>query len=369
MTPKQLKIRSLLARLDALQGGPVGKEVEELLDQEAELARTTVKNSPTTKAVKKLSEELMKVKRDPRVRNLTEKLDKASKENTEKLITLASEFGQAVASLKEELAQAESRGTELTTTKATELLQKLEELSLRFEVDYHELDNRSALLDSEVQRVWQELSRIYTDMSSTQEDMGVSITVNSSDTTEVRKSVEQVKKDIEKLDREVITRISEIARTVGNNRGGNANRDITIGGNASTLAYYTDINLKAGNNVSITYAPNHTTQKTDVTISATGGGGSVGGIIRSINNVNTSQAVGATAGTDYVYIASAGVNLTLPSASGNENLYTIKNTGNSSVLVSPDGADTIDSDTNLILVTQYTAVDLVSNGTDNWNIT
>lgn len=147
--------------------------------------------------------------------------------------------------------------------------------------------------------------------------------------------------------------------------GGNMNRNIAIGGNTSVLSMFTDINLKAGNNVSITYARNNTTKYTDVTISATGGGGSVGGTIRSINNINTSQTAGSTQGTDYVYLCTTGINVTLPSPIGNTNLYTIKNVSNSSVLVS----GTIDNDVGgIIMPIKYTSVDLISNDTD-WNIT
>ena len=95
----------------------------------------------------------------------------------------------------------------------------------------------------------------------------------------------------------------------------------------------------------------------------------MGGMVRSVNNISTSQVMGDTSGTDYVYVCGAGVRLTLPTANTNTNLYTIKNKGTSSVLVSPNGADTIDTDPNLILVTQYTSVDLISDGVNNWNIT
>lgn len=162
---------------------------------------------------------------------------------------------------------------------------------------------------------------------------------------------------------------SDLITRINNKGGGNMNRNIAIGGNTSVLSMYTDINLKAGNNVTITYVRNNTTKYTDVTISATGGSGSVGGTVRSVNNISTSQSAGNTQGTDYVYICSAGVNVTLPSASTNTNLYTIKNISTSSILVSRDGTDTIEADTSLILATQYTAVDLISDGISNWNIT
>jgi len=176
------------------------------------------------------------------------------------------------------------------------------------------------------------------------------------------KDIKEVKDELDK------TRIDLLNR-INNKGGGNMNRNIAIGGNVSVLSMYTDINLKAGNNVTITYARNNTTKYTDVTIASSGGGSSVAGTVRSINNVSTSQTMASVAGTDYVYIASAGVQLTLPSANAITNQYTIKNISPSSVLVSRDGADTIENDTNLILATQYTSVDLISDQTSNWNIT
>ena len=172
----------------------------------------------------------------------------------------------------------------------------------------------------------------------------------------------RVGSDIEKTRTDFFSRLSQLPH------GGNANRNISIGGNSSVLSRYTDINLKAGSNVTITYVNNNTTKNVDVTI-ASSGGGSVGGTIRSVNNIATSQVAGSVAGTDYVYICSAGVQVTLPSAATNTNLYTIKNIAASSILVSRDGTDTIESDTSLTLATQYTAVDLISDGTNNWNIT
>lgn len=161
--------------------------------------------------------------------------------------------------------------------------------------------------------------------------------------------------------------LSHIARLIPQG-GGSMNRNISIGGNSSTLARYTDINLKAGSNVTIAYVNNDATKNTDITISATGGGASVGGIIRSINTISTSQTAGATAGTDYVYICSAGVQLTLPTAVANTNLYTVKNTSSSSVLVATTSAQTIDTQSNIIMPVQYTSIDLISDGS-NWDIT
>jgi predicted nucleic acid-binding Zn-ribbon protein len=176
----------------------------------------------------------------------------------------------------------------------------------------------------------------------------------------IKSSVEEIQDDIKRLRERFVSFASR--------GGGNANRNIAIGGNTSVLSKYTDINLKAGSNVTITYVNNNATKYTDVTIAATGGSGSVGGTVRSINTISTSQTAGATSGTDYVYICSAGVQLTLPTAASNTNLYTVKNTGSSSVLVATTGGETIDTSSNAVLPIQYTSLDLISDGT-NWNVT
>src|SRR3990167_6360223 len=155
-------------------------------------------------------------------------------------------------------------------------------------------------------------------------------------------TIKETQDKIDELRRDILKRVGNI--------GGSMNRQIFIGG-VDPLTRYTDINFKAGTNVTLTYANNNTTKKVDVTVAATGGAGTT----RSINSTSVSSVIGAVAGTDYVTICTAGVQLTLPTAVGNENLYTIKNAAASSVLVAPDGVETIETYANIILATQYTA--------------
>lgn len=155
------------------------------------------------------------------------------------------------------------------------------------------------------------------------------------------------------------------------NRGsGNMNRNIWVNGNQSVLSKYTDINIKPGSNVTITYSSNDQTRTTDITFTSSGGGGgSVAGITRSINTISTSQTAGSATGTDYVYICSSGIQLTLPDATAsNTNLYTVKNTSTSSVLVNTTSAQTIDGQATIIMPVQYTSIDLESDS-QNWVIT
>ena len=177
-----------------------------------------------------------------------------------------------------------------------------------------------------------------------------------SNTIDVEALKEDTDKKIIKVKRELLSRMSG---------GGQANRNILIGGNSSTLSRYTDINFKAGANVSLSYLNNDNLKTTDITIAGTGGGG---GITRSINTLSVSSVLAEVSSTDYVFVASQGILVTLPTAVGNENLYTVKNIAASSVMVATTGGETIDGDPNIILGTQYTSVDLISDNA-NWHIT
>lgn len=181
--------------------------------------------------------------------------------------------------------------------------------------------------------------------------------VDLSKLDDFEKKLEEFEKDLKRIRSSVSN---------SNNHGGNANRNIMVSGNSSTLSRYTDINLKPGSNVTLTYVNNDNLKTTDITIASTGGGG---GTSRNISTVSVSSMVAATASTDIVIIASTGVQLTMPTAVSNTNLYTIKNTSTSSVLVSTTGGQTIDSDASgVILNVQYTAIDLISDNA-NWHIT
>jgi len=91
------------------------------------------------------------------------------------------------------------------------------------------------------------------------------------------------------------------------------------------------------------------------------------GITRSVSNISTTQTAGATASTDYVYLISGTTTLTLPTAVGNTNRYTLKNVGTNTVTINTTSSQTIDGSTSITMAVQYTALDVISDGT-NWNI-
>lgn len=362
---RKQKIQELLNRLDVLQGKKTLTEaVSYLLDEEANVPRETLKDSAAGKAISQIASHVGKMRADPRLNEMSATIQSVQEQNTASMQELATTFSEKLNTLLEEVKQTEQRGKELTTTEVTYIIERLGGYEQDFSEGISKLSNQNSLLEAEVSRLSQALPGIYGLIEGIAQATP-SIEVHAADLDKVvikQKSQDEV---ISELKKDILRRISLIQQT----GGGNQNRDIRIGGNASTLSKYTDINLKAGANVTLTYSNNDTTKYLDVTIAATGGGGgSVSGITRSINNISTSQTAGATTGTDYVYIVSAGAKVTLPDALSNTNLYTVKNTSSSSVMVDTTSAQTIDGSANLILPIQYTSVDLISNGS-NWDIT
>jgi hypothetical protein len=91
------------------------------------------------------------------------------------------------------------------------------------------------------------------------------------------------------------------------------------------------------------------------------------GIIRSISNVSgVTSTLGATVKTDYVVICTGTNTLTLPTAVGNANQYTIKLTSGTTTL-NTTSSQTIDGSTSISLTVAYTSLTLISNNT-NWVI-
>lgn len=189
-------------------------------------------------------------------------------------------------------------------------------------------------------------------------------TVKETGNAASQKQNEEFKRSIDKLEEELKQLRKTALSALSNSHGGQANRNILVNSNPSTLSRYTDLNIKAGNNITLTYVNNDNLKTTDLTVASSGGAGTS----RSISTVAVSSVAAATASTDIVIIASQGIQITMPTAVGNTNLYTIKNTSTSSVLVTTTGGQTIDTSTTLIMPVQFTSVDLISDNA-NWQIT
>lgn len=98
---------------------------------------------------------------------------------------------------------------------------------------------------------------------------------------------------------------------------------------------------------------------------AKGDAGVSGGISRSISSIAVNTTGGATASTDYIYTATAGLVFTLPTAVGNTNLYTLK-AKTIGVSFATTLAQTVDGVTTGTLVLDQSITIYSDNA--NWNI-
>jgi hypothetical protein len=105
-----------------------------------------------------------------------------------------------------------------------------------------------------------------------------------------------------------------------------------------------------------------------VYVSMSAGSISVSGITRIISAISANTTLAAAALTDYVYMCSATLTATLPTAVGNSNRYTIKRTGTGVVTIACTGGQTIDGAATFLINVQYQSVDLVNNGANNWAV-
>jgi hypothetical protein len=88
---------------------------------------------------------------------------------------------------------------------------------------------------------------------------------------------------------------------------------------------------------------------------------------RSVIIASTAPSLGVAANTDYVYVCTTGMAITMPTAAGNTSMYTIKRTGPGDITLTTMASQTIDGATSFVLNVQWMSIDLVSDGT-NWVI-
>jgi hypothetical protein len=95
--------------------------------------------------------------------------------------------------------------------------------------------------------------------------------------------------------------------------------------------------------------------------------GSGSGITRTVSIVATNTTAGNSATTDYVYLASSGITVTLPTAVGNSNLYTITNTDGSNLTVATTAAQTINGSSSASITLANMSLNFISDGS-NWHV-
>lgn len=327
---KAQKLKVLRDKLEALQN-PVEDISQFFINEELANISERLKSNPTMKSLQKFNADLTKLQTE--VSKLRIDFDFAPLQQVIKQVQ--KEFKQGQANL---MSEFETKLRELPQT--PDLTNNLNALRIEFENRIKNLPQPKDF-GPDLENIRQQLQEIVT---------------NNIEEGKLEK--EEVEKLLAKLRREIMDRINNLG-------GGSINRQIFIGG-ADALTKYSDINLKAGSNVTITYTNNNTTKKVDITFAATGGSGS--GIVRSINNISSDTTAAASSTTDYVYLISGTTTLTLPDATTNTNLYTVKNVGTGVVTINTTSSQTIDGSLTIVMPVQFTSVDLISDSA-NWNVT
>lgn len=85
---------------------------------------------------------------------------------------------------------------------------------------------------------------------------------------------------------------------------------------------------------------------------------------RTVTVISTNTTAGSAADMDYVYLCSAALTLTLPTAVGNSNRYTVKRTGSGDITIATTSSQTIDGASTYTIAVANQAIDLISNGSD-----
>lgn len=137
-------------------------------------------------------------------------------------------------------------------------------------------------------------------------------------------------------------------------------------GTAATIAVGTVTTGSAGSSATVTNSGSSSAAVFDFTIPRGDTGSSSTGITRSTVVTSGNTTASATASVDYVYLVAGAHTITMPTAVGNTNRYTIKNNHSAAITVNTTSSQTIDGTTS-IQIAPEDSVDLISNNS-NWGI-
>lgn len=208
----------------------------------AVLSKRLEQVAPVQVQVKKLLSE------DPKIQNLIQTVQVAEKAAQRQIKAVQRE-------LRAEVAAVRAR---ITEPNLKPVLDALDRVDASFSEKLAQSVTTHILLEAEVFRVKQEVDAL-----------------SALDTDEA------ISRAIASLERRLNSRLANIG-------GGNANRNISVAGNSSTLSKYTDINFIAGSNLGISVSTDDTAKTTNFTLTATAaaaglGYASVSGTVNAVN--------------------------------------------------------------------------------------
>lgn len=327
---KAERLKELRTRLETLQN-PVEDISQLFINEELAQISERLKANPTMKALQKFSGDLQKLQTE--------------------LSNLKIEFN--VADIQTAIRQVQKELKQGQVNLLTEFENRLKSLPQVPDLT-NNLESLRAEFDLRIKAV-----PVMEDLKPDLENLKTQLQ------TIVETDIEQDKQEKEELDKTLAKLRAEIMNRIANIGGGSQNRQILFN-SVDRLTKYTDINLKPGANVTFTVVQDDTNKRVNLTIAATGGSGS--GITRSIQSISANQTLDSAATTDYVYLCSGTITVTMPDATTNTDLYTIKNVGTGTITINTTSSQTIDGALTQVMPVKFTSVDLISDGS-NWGIT
>lgn len=282
---KKARINELLKRLDDLEKKPGG-----LLGR----IETILQEQDTMKPVSlgQLNETVAKVAEEPEAKRVLELLSKAKEETDTSLQELREAVAKDVEEVLEGLSSVEKGGARMT---AEQVRMAREELASRIErtekgtQDTLKLLRKSATRD-DLRAVVRSFSSEVKDVQKILKSVALMEHLRAIESGFAEKErailnkqaliqaeVDYVRQELSNLPqdqsadirKELAALENRIGRRLANIGGGNQNRNISVGGNSSTLSKYTDINFVAGSNIGIAVSTNDVTKVTNFTLTAT----------------------------------------------------------------------------------------------------
>ncbi len=269
------KLRDILHTIDQMEGktsvslenmdGDISGLAEKLINEQTDAFRKSVSDTPVIQALSRLSKEIQNVKSNF---DLTPLISSIKNIDT----SFDSRIQEVETKITKEIARtSKGKTTSFDSSQLTESIATLK----------YELDTLKTQKIKEVEDVRKGLESILS-----RETADIRARLDRMDEEEANEPdlVSPLRNEINDLRTDVYSRITSIANTP--RHGDHANRNIAVNSNTSVLSRYTDVNLKAGSNVTLTAVPNNTTKYTDITITASGSGGtpSIGGGIAGGND-------------------------------------------------------------------------------------
>lgn len=333
---KRKQLEELLKTLEEKGGSESDLMVKDLVKEEVDALVAKVKGNLTLETIKKLGNDLTSLQKEfqefdiePSLKPLRAELEGMTKTIEQSSKTLVADFEKRIKSLPV----------------VPDLTNEVSELREEFDVRIQELANNTFAQDLE----------------SIRAQLEVIVANNIESGRAVQESVNRISDERAKELQEAIDKVrSELNNRISNLGGGSQPLQVNV--NSSVMSTkYADVNFLQGGNIGWSVADDDTLKRTNITASILVGGGG-GGTVRVTSVLSVSSTLAAAASTDYAFFPNVGINLTLPTAVGNTNRYTIKNMVASSILVTADTGEDIDGATTALLSNQFESIDLQSNG-------